>query len=44
VTTPVPNITRIVVQGSNTTPLTEWVKLHVDPAAAAPFSWTRMTR
>jgi hypothetical protein len=43
VTTPVPNITRMVVQGSNTTTLSEWVKLRVDPAAAMPFSWTRVT-
>jgi hypothetical protein len=44
VTTPVPNLTRIVVQGSTTAPLTEWVRLHVDPAATPPFSWTRNPR
>ncbi len=44
VTTPVPNLTRIVVQGSTTAPLTEWLRLHVDPAATPPFSWTRIAR
>jgi hypothetical protein len=44
VTTPVPNLTRIVVQGSTTAPLSEWVRLHVDPAATPPFSWTRNPR
>jgi Calcineurin-like phosphoesterase len=44
VTTPVPNLTRIVVQGSTTAPLTEWVRLHVDPMATPPFSWTRSPR
>lgn len=44
VSTPVPNLTRMVVQGSTTTPLTEWVRLHVDPAATPPFSWTRHAR
>jgi len=44
VTTPVPNLTRVVVQGSNTTPKTEWLSLHVDPDASAPFSWTRKPR
>jgi hypothetical protein len=44
VTTPVPNFTRMVVQGSTTTPLSEWVRLHVDPAASPPFSWTRHAR
>ncbi|MGC4095067.1 MAG: metallophosphoesterase [Polyangiaceae bacterium] len=44
VTTPVPNITRVVVQGSTTTPLTEWLRLHVDPAATPPFTWTRNPR
>ena len=43
VTTPVPNFTRIVVQGSTTAPLSEWVKLHIDAAATPPFSWTRIT-
>jgi hypothetical protein len=44
VTTPVPNLTRVVVQGSTTAPLSEWVRLHVDPAAMPPFSWTRNPR
>ncbi|HXU80293.1 MAG TPA: hypothetical protein VN914_02775 [Polyangia bacterium] len=43
VSTPVPNLTRIVVQGSTTAPLSEWVKLHIDAAASPPFSWTRVT-
>jgi hypothetical protein len=44
VTTPVPNLTRMVVQGSTTAPLTEWLRLHIDPAATPPFSWTRNPR
>jgi len=44
VTTPIPNLTRIVVQGSTTTPLTEWIRLHVDPAASPPFGWSRHPR
>ena len=44
VTTPVPNLTRMVVQGSTTAPLSEWVRLHVDPAATPPFSWMRNPR
>ena len=44
VATPVPNLTRIVVQGSTTARLSEWVRLHVDPAATPPFSWTRNPR
>ncbi|HEX9294895.1 MAG TPA: hypothetical protein VF881_03650 [Polyangiaceae bacterium] len=43
-TTPVPNLTHIVVQGSTTAPLTEWIRLHVDPSASPPFSWTRNPR
>jgi len=43
VTTPVPNLTRVVVQGSTTAALTEWLKLHVDTAVSPPFSWTRIT-
>jgi hypothetical protein len=43
VSTAVPNLTRIVVQGSTTAPLSEWVKLHVDAAASPPWSWTRIT-
>jgi 5'-nucleotidase len=44
VATPVPNLTRLVVQGSTTTTLTEWLRLRVDPAATPPFSWTRVAR
>jgi hypothetical protein len=44
VTTPVPNLTRVVVQGSTTAVLSEWVRLHIDPAATPPFSWTRNPR
>lgn len=43
VTTPVPNLTRIVVQGSTTAPLSEWLKLHVDASASPPFTWQRIT-
>jgi hypothetical protein len=43
VATPVPNLTRLVVQGSTTAPLSEWIKLHIDVAASPPFSWTRVT-
>ena len=43
VTTPVPNMTRVVVQGSTTTALNEWLKIRVDPFATPPFSWTRVT-
>jgi hypothetical protein len=42
--TPVPNLTRMVVQGSTTAPLEEWVRLRVDPAATPPFTWTRNPR
>jgi hypothetical protein len=35
---PVPNLTRIVVQGSTNTPH-EWLRLRVDPATSAVFSW-----
>ena len=42
--TAVPNLTRIVVQGSTTTPLTEWLRLHVDPATPAVFTWERNAR
>jgi len=44
VTTPVPNLTRIVVQGSTTAPLTEWLRLEVDPTTSAVFSWQRNPR
>ena len=39
-----PNLTRVVVQGSTTTPLTEWLKVHVDPASPEVFSWERKPR
>ena len=42
VSTPVPNVTRVVVQGSTTARLSEWLRLHIDPAATPPFSWTRV--
>lgn len=41
VTRAVPNLTRIVVQGSNTT---EWLKLRIDPRKREVFSWQRMLR
>ena len=44
VSTPVPNLTRIVVQGSTTAPLSEWLRLRVDPNQAQPFTWTRNPR
>ncbi|MDF3070591.1 MAG: hypothetical protein K0R38_6192 [Polyangiaceae bacterium] len=44
VTISVPNLTRIVVQGSTTTPRTEWLRLHVDPSTPAVFSWERNAR
>ncbi len=44
VTATVPNLTRIVVQGSTTKPLTEWLRLHVEPASATVFSWERNAR
>jgi hypothetical protein len=34
----VPNLTRIVVEGSTNTPH-EWLRLHVDSGATAVFSW-----
>ncbi len=40
----VPNLQRIVVQGSTTTPRTEWLRLHVDPSDPAVFSWERNAR
>ncbi len=42
VSTPVPNLTRVVVQGSNIFPRSEYLRLHVDPKATPPFSWTRV--
>lgn len=44
VTAPVPNLTRIVVQGSTTAPLTEWLRLKVDSATPTVFSWERNPR
>ncbi len=37
---PVPNLTRITVDGS--TNFHDWVKLVVDPSTPAVFSWTRV--
>ena len=44
VTLAVPNLTRIVVQGSTTKPLTEWLRVHVDPATPTVFTWERNAR
>jgi len=44
VTISVPNLTRIVVQGSTTKPLTEWLRLHVDASTPAVFTWERNAR
>jgi hypothetical protein len=44
VTISVPNLTRIVVQGSTTKPFTEWLRVHVDPATPAVFTWERNAR
>ncbi len=44
VTISVPNLQRIVVQGSTTKPLTEWIRLHVDPSTPAVFTWERNAR
>ena len=41
---PVPNLTRLTVQGSTTAPLTEWLRLRVEPASATVFSWVRNPR
>jgi len=40
VTFPVPNLTRITVDGS--TNFHDWVKLVVDPASTPVFTWTRV--
>ncbi|MEO5767547.1 MAG: hypothetical protein ABIS92_04295 [Polyangia bacterium] len=40
----VPNLTRVTVQGSTTAPLTEWLRLKVDPSTPAVFSWVRNPR
>lgn len=37
----VPNLTRIVVQGSTNAPA-EWLRLTIDPTKAQPFSWTNV--
>lgn len=34
----VPNLTRITVQGSTTTPA-EWLRLTIDPRKSQPFTW-----
>ena len=44
VTDHVPNLHRIVVQGSTTAPLTEWLRLHIDPSSSSVFSWERNGR
>lgn len=40
-TQPVPNLTRIVVQGSTTAPA-EWLRLTIDTRKPQPFSWTNV--
>ena len=40
-TAPVPNLTRIVVQGSTNSPA-EWLRLHIDPRDPKVFSWTNV--
>lgn len=40
ISAPVPNLTRITVDGS--TNFKDWVKLVVDPTTASVFSWTRI--
>jgi len=44
VATAVPNLSRVTVQGSTTTPLTEWLRLKVDASSASVFSWERNPR
>lgn len=44
VSEPVPNLTRVIVQGSTTKPLSEWLRLEVDPTTEAVFSWVRNPR
>ena len=39
VTTRVPNLTRVVVQGADSS---EWLRLHVDPRSAEVFTWDRV--
>lgn len=38
----VPNLTRIVVQGSTNAPA-EWLRLTIDPSAQNPFSWRNVS-
>jgi hypothetical protein len=38
-----PNVTRIVVSGSAANTTNEWLKLTIDPATPAVFSWTRVS-
>ncbi|HXZ25654.1 MAG TPA: hypothetical protein VEI24_05475, partial [Nitrospiria bacterium] len=40
-TQPVPNLTRITVQGSTNHP-SEWLKLTIDPDSPAVFSWVNV--
>jgi len=40
-TVAVPNLTRIVVQGSTNSPA-EWLKLTIDPRKPDPFKWTNV--
>jgi hypothetical protein len=44
VTITVPNLSRVVVQGSTTKPLTEWLRVHVDASTPAVFTWERNAR
>jgi hypothetical protein len=37
----VPNLTRVVVQGSTNAPA-EWLRLTIDPRKSQPFSWTNV--
>jgi hypothetical protein len=39
----VPNLTRITVQGSTSSPA-EWLRLTIDPSSKAVFSWTNVAR
>jgi hypothetical protein len=41
ITTSVPNLTRLVVQGETTS---EWLKLRIDPRTQYVFSWERIAR
>ncbi|MGK4002479.1 hypothetical protein WMF31_07645 [Sorangium sp. So ce1036] len=36
---PVPNLTRVVVEGET---VSEWLRLTVDPGAPVPFTWERV--